>query len=173
LMKNFRDEYAYVCSRDWIVYRDRMEQREKKTVITLKNMLYRNVTGNQVLTRRERILAVGGFDETLTSGQDYDLWLRLLEEYGNARMVSEPLQRVYRDHLGERVSISKGKIKGDWRLYKKYKTKMTRSQRKVRLLELKRLKGRTLRLAEPFSIINTGHFLRYLRYYLRRRLGRV
>lgn len=173
LMENFRDEYAYVCSRDWIVYRDRVEQREKKTVITLKSMLYRNVTGNQILTRRERILAVGGFDESLTSGQDYDMWLRLLERYGSARMVPQPLQKVYRDHLGERVSISRGKIKGDWRLYNKHKEKMTKSQRKVRLMELKRLKGRALRLAEPFSIMNTGHFLRYLRYYLRRRLGRV
>jgi glycosyltransferase involved in cell wall biosynthesis len=173
LLGSYRDEYAYVCSRDWIVYSDRMEQREKKKVITLKDMLYRNVTGNQILTRRERLLAVGGFDESLTSGQDYDMWLRLLERYGSARMLPEPLQKVYRDHLGERLSVSRGKIKGDWRLYNKHKDKMTKRQRKVRLMELRRLKGRSLRLTEPFSILSTGHFLRYLRYYLRRRLGRA
>jgi glycosyltransferase involved in cell wall biosynthesis len=173
LLGSFRDEYAYICSRDWIVYPDRTEQRAEKREITLDEMLYENVTGNQILTRRERFLAVGGFDERLTSGQDYDMWLRLLAKYGSAHMLPEPLQRVYRDHRGERVSASRGKIKGDWLLYNKYKSAMTRSQRRVRLIELKRLKGRSPHLAELFGIIRTGYFMRYLRYYLRRRLGRV
>lgn len=173
LLGSFRDEFAYICSRDWIIYPERTVQRAEKREITLDEMLYENVTGNQVLTRRERFLSVGGFDERLTSGQDYDMWLRLLKKYGSALMLPEPLQRVYRDHRGERVSASKGKIKGDWLLYNKYKSGMTRSQRRVRLMELKRLKGRCPHLSELFGIIGTGYFLRYLRLYMRRRLGRA
>lgn len=173
LLKNFSDDYAYSCAPDRIIYRDRIEYRKRRSIITLDEMLYRNVTGNQVLTKKERFLEVGGFDEGLTSGQDYDLWLRLLGKYGPARMVSEPLQNVYRDHLGERVSNSRNKIQGDWRLYNKHKSKMNPSQRMHHLMELKRLKGRSLRLAEVFTLWNGDYFWQFFRYYMRRRLGRI
>ncbi len=32
---------------------------------------------SSTIARRDMVLAVGGFDETLTNGDDYDLWLRL------------------------------------------------------------------------------------------------
>jgi len=39
------------------------------------------VNGSNVMVRREAIATVGLFDETLPSSQDYDLWLRLAEQY--------------------------------------------------------------------------------------------
>jgi glycosyltransferase involved in cell wall biosynthesis len=42
------------------------------------------VITSAVLARRERILAVGLFDQSLPNSQDFDLWLRLLKD-GNAR----------------------------------------------------------------------------------------
>jgi glycosyltransferase involved in cell wall biosynthesis len=49
-----------------------------------------------VLIRRECLEEVGGFDETLTSFQDYDLWIRLAERYEFDFLV-KPLYR-YRLH---------------------------------------------------------------------------
>lgn len=57
--------------------------------------------------RRERLLEIGGFDETLRTGYDWDCWTRLLLDGGGAGMVTEP---YYEYHLhtgsltGSRVS---------------------------------------------------------------------
>jgi glycosyltransferase involved in cell wall biosynthesis len=168
LMKSWREEYAYVCSPNCIIYRDRKVNERRRSVITLNDMLYSNITGNQVLTRKERILAVGGFDEDLTANQDFDLWLRLLAKYGNAKMVSEPLQNVYRDHLEDRISKSSRKISGEWKLYLKNKPLLNIKQRRVRLMELKRIKRKNIKISELIGIMNTSQFLTYFRYYLRR-----
>jgi glycosyltransferase involved in cell wall biosynthesis len=173
LLENYSDEYAYLCSEDLIVERNGKERRRGRSIIRLEDMLYKNITGNQILTKRERILAVGGFDEGLSSAQDYDLWLRLLERYGPAKRVPEVLHIVYRNHDTQRVSLARGKVSGEWNLYKKHKSKMNRSQRRVHLLELKRLKHKKLKLAELLSISEGRYFKPYAIYYIRRALGRI
>lgn len=173
LLGNFRDEYSYLCSQDLVVERNGKTIRKGRSIITLDEMLYRNITGNQVLTKRERLLSVGGFDERLSSAQDYDLWLRLLAKYGPAKRVPEILQIVHRDHETERVSLSRGKISGEWNVYKKHKDKMNNLQRRVHLLELKRLKRKKFKLTELLAISNTRYFRPYLIYYIRGALGRL
>jgi glycosyltransferase involved in cell wall biosynthesis len=39
------------------------------------------ISGSNVLVRADAIAAVGPFDETLPNAQDYELWLRLAEQY--------------------------------------------------------------------------------------------
>jgi len=61
------------------------------------------VTGNFVATssvvaRRELLVDLGGFDETLERAQDYDLWLRFARRF-KIRFVDEVLCR-YRTHSG-------------------------------------------------------------------------
>lgn len=49
-----------------------------------------------ILTWRDAVLAVGGFDERLPNGQDFDLWLALLEKPGTPFLVfEEPLCRYH------------------------------------------------------------------------------
>lgn len=43
------------------------------------------------IIRREAILAVGGFDESLSAAEDLDLWIRILESGWRAGLVAEPL----------------------------------------------------------------------------------
>jgi glycosyltransferase involved in cell wall biosynthesis len=43
--------------------------------------------------RRERLLAAGGFDESLRIGEDWDCWIRLLHGGARAGAVGEPLLR--------------------------------------------------------------------------------
>ncbi|WP_087025922.1 glycosyltransferase family 2 protein [Thaumasiovibrio subtropicus] len=54
--------------------------------------LYReNMVGTStVLARRDALLAVGGFDASLKSASDWDLWLKLAD-YGPIGVVNEPL----------------------------------------------------------------------------------
>jgi glycosyltransferase involved in cell wall biosynthesis len=43
--------------------------------------------------RRERLLAVGGFDESLVNGSDWDAWIRMILDGARAGLVREPLMR--------------------------------------------------------------------------------
>jgi glycosyltransferase involved in cell wall biosynthesis len=43
--------------------------------------------------RRTRLLAVGGFDESLVNGADWDAWIRMILDGARAGLVPEPLLR--------------------------------------------------------------------------------
>jgi glycosyltransferase involved in cell wall biosynthesis len=43
--------------------------------------------------RRARLLAVGGFDESLVNGSDWDAWIRMILDGARAGLVREPLMR--------------------------------------------------------------------------------
>jgi peptidoglycan/xylan/chitin deacetylase (PgdA/CDA1 family) len=51
------------------------------------------------LVRRDLVLAAGGFDESLTTCEDWDLWLRLARMGARFRSIPEPLAR-YHVHAG-------------------------------------------------------------------------
>lgn len=52
--------------------------------------------GSNPLIRREAVIEVGGFDESLQAGQDWDMWLRLAQKYD---FVAVPaVQILYRIH---------------------------------------------------------------------------
>ena len=60
----------------------------------LRNVLHLST----VMIRRDVYLALGGFDEKIQFGEDWEFWLRLASRYKSAR-VSEPLG-IYRRHAG-------------------------------------------------------------------------
>ena len=54
------------------------------------------ISTSSVVTRRRDVLAVGGFDESLIVGQDFDLWLKLLSTPGTKFQVfDEALTRYH------------------------------------------------------------------------------
>ena len=61
--------------------------------------LYRRgfISTSSVVTRRQEVLAVGGFDESLVVGQDFDLWLKLLSPPGTKFCVFD--QALTRYHI--------------------------------------------------------------------------
>lgn len=117
-----------------------------KQEITLNDILFKITIGNSVFTRTERVRYLGGFDESLTSSQDYDLWVRLIDKYGSARIIQEPLYVIHTEHESPRISGSRGKVGGHWRFYQKHKSKMSKDQIRSKLFELYLYKGRRLPL---------------------------
>lgn len=52
------------------------------------------ISSSTVLVRRDAVVAVGGFDETLRSAQDYELWLAVLAKAGTRfETFADPLLR--------------------------------------------------------------------------------
>ena len=88
----------------------------------LQKLLIRNCVGStsSVLIDKELLLKVNGFDLTLKSCQDWDLWIRLakLTEFD---FVEEPLL-LYYIHEGERISTNFDSVyEGHFAIYKLYK----------------------------------------------------
>jgi hypothetical protein len=56
-------------------------------------ILRRNFVLGHAAVRRERFLAVGGFEETMRHAEDWDLWIRLILSGSLVGLVAEPLAR--------------------------------------------------------------------------------
>ncbi|MGD8394527.1 MAG: glycosyltransferase family 2 protein [Candidatus Eiseniibacteriota bacterium] len=65
-------------------------------LLSVRNIM----VGSSVAARRAAILAAGGFDESLTSIENWDLWIRIARDW-EVDFVDEPLT-IYRKHAGNR-----------------------------------------------------------------------
>jgi glycosyltransferase involved in cell wall biosynthesis len=83
----------------------------------LGELLQRNFVYNSVAARRESLLRVGGYDERLWVGEDWELWLRLAA--AGFRFVSVPrLLAVYRKRPGSLMSNSERALAGRQEVYR-------------------------------------------------------
>lgn len=142
LLHYYDDSFACITSNDRMISSGKSVVWHKKAVITFDDLLYSNSVGNQVLARRERLIEVGGFDESLVAAQDYDLWIRLCEKYGPVKNVKTPLQNIYQDAQKERISNPQTQLKGYLSVYKKHKSKMNRDQKKYQLYNIRLAQGK-------------------------------
>jgi len=75
-----------------------------------------------VMIRQECIDRVGGFDTSLPSRQDYDLWIRITEYYG-----VDYVDKIFVDKYEQQDSISKdfqGRVDGDHRVLEKVRERI-------------------------------------------------
>lgn len=67
-----------------------------------------NLIGNQVFTRRDRIKAIGSYDSGMPAWQDWELWVRLLAQFGDARNMQQKSYYSDMSHEFERISMKSG-----------------------------------------------------------------
>ncbi len=124
MLSEFKEDHAFICATFYAV-----SGNGKKLVpwqsgsYSLQDILSRNIT-SQVLTKTERLQAIGGFDERLSSCQDYDCWVRLMQLYGPAQRLAEPLMLVHEHEHGQ-ITGSVKAIRGQLRFFAKHKHLMT------------------------------------------------
>jgi glycosyltransferase involved in cell wall biosynthesis len=93
-----------------------------------RTLLTKNVVGETSLgmVRRSALDAVGGFDETLPSSQDMDLWLRICERFP-ADVVPEALVRVSKGNDRGRITANvSGSVSGRDLYCQKHREKLIR-----------------------------------------------
>jgi len=166
LLKAYSDDFACITSDVRLVYPKRTVKWSKEKVITFNDLLYSNRVGNQVLVKKERLTAVGGFDENLEAAQDYDLWLRLSEAYGPIKNINKPLQSIYLDHEAEQITNPKSQLAGYLNFYKKHKSKMNRTQKIYQLFHIRRAQGKVNTLMEIFGWVPPSYWLKEAKRYL-------
>jgi glycosyltransferase involved in cell wall biosynthesis len=93
-----------------VIYPDRIFSHVPAPVVTLTDLYYSNKlsTTSSAMVTRESFGKVGGFDASLPSCEDWDLFLRLAE-VGNIRTVQEDLIE-FLNHEGDRLSRNKAGI---------------------------------------------------------------
>lgn len=83
----------------------------------LEQLIRRNFVYNSVTARRDALLALGGYDERLWTGEDWELWLRVAAS--GRRCVRAPgILAVHRDHPGTLSSDAERMRAGDREVYR-------------------------------------------------------
>lgn len=132
---------SFVCSRFRYFQTDAqiasLREREytdaelaKVDALSLQTLLYANHAGNQVLTELTRMRSLGGFDESMPSWQDYDMWIRLAERYGPAVKTRSLLSFVDDDRSRARIRNSSKRAEGSERFIAKHTGLMNPDQRR-------------------------------------------
>lgn len=130
LMAAYDDKYAFVCSGAVWDWGHRQKVADNKAMIfSLKQQLSYNHATSQVLVKRERMLAIGGFDSNLVARLDYDAWTCLMEKYGDAKRINAATYVLSRDEGVERITTSERNIKGNHQFFEKHRDKMTWANR--------------------------------------------
>lgn len=153
LLDTFDDEYAGSCSHDRLDFGDRELVWKKKPLITLQDLLFYNQVGNQILTKRDYIIEVGGYDESLTAAQDYDLWIRLAHDYGPFKVAPHTLQVVNMKTERESITTTETKLEGYIACFEKHADKMSAVQKKYQHYRLKIAAGKNVSWAEMFRSV--------------------
>lgn len=131
LVEHYNDQYSLVTTNTTVISKTGTHLLFKDItdrVISLDEYLWENKVGTQCLVRKDRLLECGGFDEKLTSAQDADMWLRLIERYGPALRLRKSGYILHTEHEEARISTSTKKVKGLSDYRDKHKSKMDKHQ---------------------------------------------
>lgn len=90
-------------------------------LLTVRNVM----VGSSVMARRMAIVHAGGFDEGLTSIENWDLWIRIARDW-TIEYIDEPLT-LYRVHEGNRSSNVELRRQNVFRVLAKYHDPRDRS----------------------------------------------
>ncbi|EOK5794195.1 glycosyltransferase [Vibrio parahaemolyticus] len=83
-----------------------------KTIITAKILKKYNAVGNQVFSLTSRFRKLNGFDNGLSAWQDYDMWLRLVNKFGDGINTKDITYHMDISDRSDRISLSRRKVDG-------------------------------------------------------------
>jgi glycosyltransferase involved in cell wall biosynthesis len=137
LVQSYKPEFSFVTSNTTVISKSGPTQLFKSSKrISLNDLMWGNIVGTQVLVEKEKILSLSGFDEILTSAQDADMWIRLVQNFGDAFRINDSLYILHTEHEEGRISTSSRKIKGMITAFNKHSDKMSKTQMKYHQLKI-------------------------------------
>jgi glycosyltransferase involved in cell wall biosynthesis len=164
LLGAFDERYSFVCSGAYVNFGDwHRVTRSSEATITLDDELFADQVGTQILTFKERLLEVGGYDGAMPASQDYDLWTRLIARFGPAFRFGEPTYVVHLDQEIQRVS--RNRLEGARRYLEKHRSRMNALQLRQHELKIFMLEGRRMTLGDAARLstkLNRHEVFRYL-----------
>ena len=143
LLAAFHDGVSAVTSYD-LFFSNHGPNRvwKKKRTITFDDLLFRNRAGNAFLTKKNFLLAIGGFDASLRAAQDHDIFVRLAQHHGMVRTVPEVLHNIDDEESNARITTSSMKWIGYYDFYCKHKSQMNANQRGSNIYIILKARGK-------------------------------
>ncbi len=167
LVSQYDPKYAFICSSAWWDYGKKKRLIDaSEMVITLAKQLSYNEATTQVLVETGRLREVGGFDESFVACQDYDLWTKLIVEYGAAKRIANPSYVINDTGSSVRMISSPKSVRGYHQFMVEYKHLMSSSNIKNQEFMMLRREAKPMGLKMLCSQLGTGHFVSKLRYFL-------
>jgi glycosyltransferase involved in cell wall biosynthesis len=91
---------------------------DNEPMVDAKQIVATNAVGNQVFSTPQRLLGAGGFDPQMPAWQDWEMWVRLIKQYGPAYSIGASTYIMDISHEFERITLkSAEKIRHAARLF--------------------------------------------------------
>lgn len=97
-------------------------------LISPSQLLEVNLAGNQIFTKTAYLKEINGFDPGLVACQDYDVWIRLTQQYGGGARLANFSYIVHQEHEFERISTQSRRLLGHQQLIDKHQHLMSARQ---------------------------------------------
>jgi len=143
LVARYQEKYAFVCDSPARLDKNPKTDanRNGKRVIKLQDILCENVVGNQVVTTREKLKAVGYFSPEIKQQQDRDVWTKLIITFGPGIKYNFSTAMVDAEHGSDRITTTIKKYTSYRKLYFKYKPHMSDETISHNLYQLMSFRG--------------------------------
>jgi len=164
LLAAFEPRYSLVCS-GFVraTAAKRLTLANSRKVIGLDAQLRRNHVGNAALSLTTRFIEAGLFDESMPAWQDYDLWTRMIRDFGPALRIGDASLVVHEDHGLPRISANA--LAGAARYLQKHESLMSAGHVRSQALETFMLAGQAMTITDLLRLSSgrtSGRALRYL-----------
>lgn len=148
--------YSFLYADDFFCEGDKIIQKElpiyKKPKYKTTLLYKRNIIGNQVFSYKERFQNLL-FDENLPAAQDYDLFMRMILEYGKPFKIDTVSQVLYVNHGAIQITNSKKKFSGYFKFYQKHKIRFDKSSRKYQLFSLYQVRNKQMSMKTKLILL--------------------
>jgi glycosyltransferase involved in cell wall biosynthesis len=171
LFQAYDDQYAFVCSSYfWDYGTIRKQLYPESAIVGLNELLDVHCLSNQVLVKRSRMLAQGGFDIGLAAFQDYDMWIRLVAAYGKALRLAEATYVVHVGHELGRITTSPKRLAAQSYFVEKHLPLMNERNKQNQQFYRLVMEQQQLSLGRLLFFCRYGLWATKIRYYLKQKL---
>ena len=126
---SYDSRYSFLCATCIQVDEEKKIKRiEGSALISWEDIKNKNHVGNQIFIERTRLMASCMYYEDMPAWQDYDLWFRLIKEYGAAYKINNHSYLVDISSAGQRISTSSKAHQGFCKFIDRHKADLSASQ---------------------------------------------
>ncbi|MEX9863981.1 glycosyltransferase [Providencia manganoxydans] len=157
-LSDYDEKYAFIAYSHIIKNKDKNKIALKYSrEFTLKDLLKKNYIGNQIFTETYKIKSVDGFDPNMPAWQDYDLWIRLMLEFGSCLKVNKANYIMDIGHEEERITTSLKPILAINQFIQKYESLSHDNLAHIKIYK-KILNGEKVSIFNAIKVIDKDNF---------------
>ncbi|MCH8538449.1 MAG: glycosyltransferase [Alkalimonas sp.] len=172
LLAAYQPGDSMVCSGYWWHYGTvRKKRYASDAVVDIQSLLDVHSLSNQALVPTRYMQAVGGFDEQLAAFQDYDMWVRLVAQFGPARRIANISYQVNAGHEAGRISGSPKRLQAHDDFVQKHQTLMSEQNKQNQQFYRRSMQQVPMSVAQLIQDCRFGLIGLKMRYYLKLKLG--